>query len=224
MQPVVGHAQIKAGVSEMKRGHIGFDEFDRILHAPSARLPTRPLEHVRRDVGRDILHGLAGTQTAEGQATPARDVEYRGVDRNVGKSLDVGEHAAQVGAPHRPGAELCDTGVLDAGVVEGRCDAFGAPFLGYVGHQFAAVSGASQGIDAETQWVSSCWSLLCKCRGGVTNVAYGRQRTSTRPSCSATALTAGRSSAGTGSPDMRSATAIITSIRVSSSSSITASQ
>jgi hypothetical protein len=36
----------------------------------------------------------------------------------------------------------------------------------------SGVSAASQGMDAETQWVSrSSWSLLCRCRGGVTNVA-----------------------------------------------------
>ncbi len=34
------------------------------------------------------------------------------------------------------------------------------------------LSEASQGIDAEIQCVNgSCWSLRCRCRGGVTNVA-----------------------------------------------------
>ena len=122
VQPVISDAEIKAGVSELQRGHIRFDELDRVLHAASARLPARPLEHVGRDVGRDVTHGLAGAQTAEGQAAPAWDVEYRGASRKVGKSCDVGEHRSQVGTPHRPGADPCDTGVLDAGVVEGRCD------------------------------------------------------------------------------------------------------
>ena len=39
-------------------------------------------------------------------------------------------------------------------------------------HGSSGVSGASQAIDAETQWVScSAWSLRWRCRGGVTNVA-----------------------------------------------------
>src|SRR5258705_10123848 len=222
MQPVIGHAQIKAVVVELQCGHVGFDEVDHVLRPHSTRLVARPLEHVRRDLGRDVPHRLAGTQDAKGEAAPAGYVEYRGPGRGVCQSRNVGEHASHVGTPHRPGAEHCDTVVLDTGVIEGGHDALGAPPLGYIGHRGA--SAASQGIDPDTQWASSCWSLLCRCRGGVTNVAYGRQRTSTLPSCSATALTAGRSSAGTGSPDMRSATAIITSIRVSSSWSITASQ
>lgn len=67
------------------------------------------------------------------------------------------------------GADRCDTVVLDTGFVHGCHDTLHAPPLRYVGHR--GVSAASQGIDAETQWVSSCWSLLCKCRGGVTKVA-----------------------------------------------------
>jgi hypothetical protein len=39
-------------------------------------------------------------------------------------------------------------------------------------HAPSGVSVASQGMEAETQWVSrSSWSLRCRCRGGVTNVA-----------------------------------------------------
>jgi hypothetical protein len=92
VQPVIAHAQVKTRVGELKRGHIGFDKLDRVVHAASARLPARSLEHVRRYVGRDITHGLTGPQAAEGQATPARYVEYRRSGWKVGKSRDVGEH------------------------------------------------------------------------------------------------------------------------------------
>jgi hypothetical protein len=34
----LGHAEIKARIGELKCGHVGFDEFDRVLRSPSARL------------------------------------------------------------------------------------------------------------------------------------------------------------------------------------------
>ena len=68
MQPVIGHAQIKAGVVELQCGHVGFDELDRVVRLHSTRLFARPLEHVRRYVGRDVSHRLAGTQDAKGEA------------------------------------------------------------------------------------------------------------------------------------------------------------
>ena len=93
-------------------------------------------------------------------------------------------------------------------------------------HAGASVgSGVSQGIEAETQWViGSAWSLEWRCRGGWAKVAYGRQRSTTRRSSSAMAATNGRASSPSGSPDMRLATAIITSTTRSGSSSTTASQ
>ena len=113
--------------------------------------------------------GWLGRRTRKREAAPAGNVEYRCPGRGVRKSRNVGEHASHVGTPHRPGADHCDTVVLDTGVVHGGHDTLRAPPLGDIGHR--GVSAASQGIDAETQWVSSRWSLLCRCRGGVTNVA-----------------------------------------------------
>jgi hypothetical protein len=95
---------------------------------------ARPLEHVRRYVGRDVSHWLAGTQDAKGEAAAAGYVEHRGPGWEICKSRDVGEHASHVGAPHRPGADHGDTVILDTGVVHGGHEALSAPPLGYVGH------------------------------------------------------------------------------------------
>jgi hypothetical protein len=61
MKPVISHAQIKAFVVELQRGHVGLDELDGVLDLSSTRFSARPLEHERRDVGRDVPHRLAGT-------------------------------------------------------------------------------------------------------------------------------------------------------------------
>jgi hypothetical protein len=134
VKPVIGHAQIKGGVVELQCGHVGLDELDRVLRPHSTRHFARPLEHVRRNVGRGVSHRLAGTQDAKGEAAPAGYVEYRGTGRDVCKSRDVGEHASHVGTPHRPGADHCNTVVLDSGVVHGGHDTLSAPPLRYIAH------------------------------------------------------------------------------------------
>jgi hypothetical protein len=150
MEPVIGHAQVKARVVELQRRHVGFDELDGVLDLASMRFSARPLEHVRRYVGGDVSHRLARPQAAKGEAAPAGNVEYRGPRRGVCKSCDLSEHASHVGTPQRTGADHCDTIVLDTGVVKGSRDTLGAPPLCYIYHR-GGVSGASQGIDAETQ-------------------------------------------------------------------------
>jgi hypothetical protein len=150
VEPVIRHAQVKAFVLEGQRRHVGFDELDGVVDFASIRLSARQLKHVRRYVGRDISHRLARPQAAKGEAASAGNVEYRGPRRGFRKSRDLGEHASHVGTPQRTGADHCDTIVLDTGVVKGGRDTLCAPPLCHIYHRGGA-SGASQGIDAETQ-------------------------------------------------------------------------
>lgn len=99
MESPVGQEQIHASGLYGDRLRVSFGKLD--LREPElGSVPTRPLDHPRREVKRDVADALAGAKAAEGDARAAGGVDNHAAIGNLADRQDARVEGADIGAPH----------------------------------------------------------------------------------------------------------------------------